>query len=206
MYSEGPNSVPYVLENVFRRAETFDKDTNNNKKGRTRIQFGWKMTRLIFRPGLKLTRMKVDRPSSIRRKANPDEGRPTQKLIGRDRSRQKLSWPGRRSKQTRRDTRSRLVSMRKSKHEMRKDDPRTFDDQGDGRDEGDTCTMHEGLCSGGAKEAMTTSHGNAKGNPMIWWIRWRRWFTRKEWTSSKWRDKGSAGKAQERSKSKVDNL
>ena len=173
MYSEGPNSVPYVLENVFRRAETFDKDTNNNKKGRTRIQFGWKMTRLIFRPGLKLTRMKVDRPSSIRRKANPDEGRPTQKLIGRDRSRQKLSRPRRRSKQMSRDTRLRLLSIRKEKHEMRKENLRKFDDQGDGRDEGGTCTRHEELCLGGAKGAMTTKHGNEKGERMIWWIGWR---------------------------------
>ena len=41
--------------------------------------------------------------------------------------------------------------MRKDKHEGRKDYERKFDDEGDGRDEGGTCTMHEWLCSGEAK-------------------------------------------------------
>ena len=58
-----------------------------------------------------------------------------------------------------------VLSMRKSKHKkMRKDDPRKFDDQGDGRDEGGTCTMHEELRSRGAKGATTSGHGNAKGD------------------------------------------
>ena len=123
------------------------------------------------------------------------ERRPTQKLFGRDRSRLKLSWPSRRLKQTRRDIRSRLVSMRKRKHNMRKDEPRKFHDQEDGQDEGGTCAMHEGLRARGAKEAMTTGHSIANWERTIWWIGWRRWFGWKEWTSSKWRDKDGASKA-----------
>ena len=79
-----------------------------------------------------------------------------------------------------------VVSMRKSKHKMRKDDPRKFDDQGDGRDEGGTCTMHEELRSRGAKGATTSGHGNAKGDRMIWLIGW------KECMYSKWRTKDNA--------------
>ena len=124
--------------------------TRVDQTGPTQPKLGWK-----------LTRMKVDRLSLIRPNANPEEGRPSQKLIGRDR--QKLNWPRRRSKQTSRDTRLRLVSIRKGKHETRNDDKGKLGDQGDGRDEGGTCTRHEALCSGGAKGAMTTRHGNKKG-------------------------------------------
>ena len=190
------NKVMMANREAKNKAKTkFDKETDNKKKGRTRIQSGWKMTGLVFRPERKLTQTKVDRPSPIRPKADPNEGRPTQKLIGRDRSRLKLSWPSRRLKQTRRDIRSRLVSMRKRKHDMRKDEPRKFDDQEDGQDEGGTCAMHEGLRARGAKEAMTTGHSIANWERTIWWIGWRRWFGWKEWTSSKWRDKDGASKA-----------
>ena len=190
------NKVMMANREAKNKAKTkFDKETDNKKKGRTRIQSGWKMTGLVFRPERKLTQTKVDRPSPIRPKADPNEGRPTQKLIGRDRSRLKLSWPSRRLKQTRRDIRSRLVSMRKRKHDMRKDEPRKFHDQEDGQDEGGTCAMHEGLRARGAKEAMTTGHSIANWERTIWWIGWRRWFGWKEWTSSKWRDKDGASKA-----------
>ena len=53
-------------------------------------------------------------------------------------------------------------------HGTRKDDKRMLDDQGDGQDEGGTCTMHEALCSGGAKGDMTIGHGNAKSERRIW--------------------------------------
>ena len=92
------------------------------------------------------------------------------------------------------------------KQGTRKNEGSKFLDQGDRRDEGGTYTNCERLCSGGAKGAMTTGHSIAKCKRTIWWIGWRRWFGWKEWTSSKWRDKDSVGKAQERSKSKVDNL
>ena len=124
----------------------------------------------------------ADHLSPIRRNANLDEGRPSQKTIDRDRSRQQWSWTSQRSKPTSRGTRSRLVSMRKDKLESRKDDQRKFDDEGDGRNEGGTCTMHEGLCLGEAKRAMTTGHGIAKCERRIWWIGWRKWFMWKEWT------------------------
>ena len=170
----------------------FDEEPESGKKGKTGIQSGWKMTRLVFRPewkptrtrvdqpgptqlkpGRKLTRMKVDHLNPIRPNANPDEGRPSQKLIGRDRSRQKLIRPRWRSKQMSRDTRSRLLSIRKGKRETRKDNKGKLGDQGDGRDEGGTCTRHEPLCSEGAKRAMTTRHGNEKSERMIWWIGWQ---------------------------------
>ena len=170
----------------------FNEEPESGKKGKTGIQSGWKMTRLVFRPewkptrtrvdqpgptqlkpGRKLTRMKVDHLNPIRPNANPDEGRPSQKLIGRDRSRQKLIRPRWRSKQMSRDTRSRLLSIRKGKRETRKDNKGKLGDQGDGRDEGGTCTRHEPLCSGGAKRAMTTRHGNEKSERMIWWIGWQ---------------------------------
>ena len=96
-----------------------------------------------------------------------------------------------------------VVSMRKTKHKMRKDDPRKFDDQGDGRDEGGTCTMHEELSSGGAKGAMTSGHGNAKGDRMIWLIGWRRWFGWKKCMYSKWRTKDDT---KGRRKSKANHL
>ena len=58
----------------------------------------------------------------------------------------------------------------------REEDSRKFDDQGDGRDEGGTCTMHEELLSRGAKGATTSGHGNVKGNRMIWLIGWKEWM------------------------------
>ena len=125
---------------------------------------------------------KADRLSPIRPNANLDEGQPSHKTIGRDRSQQKWSRTSQRSKPTSRGTRSRLVSMRKDKLESRKDDQRKFDDEGDGRNEGGTCTMHEGLCLGEAKRAMTTGHGIAKCERRIWWIGWRKWFMWKDRT------------------------
>ena len=50
------------------------------------------------------------------------------------------------------------------RHGTRTDDGLKFLDQGDGKDEGGTCTRHEGLCSGGAQGAMTTDQGNVKGS------------------------------------------
>ena len=67
------------------------------------------------------------------------------------------------------------ISIRflKDMHGTRKNDKRKLDDQGDGRDEGGTCTRNEALCSRGAKRAMTTGHGNAKSERRIWWIGWQ---------------------------------
>ena len=48
-------------------------------------------------------------------------------------------------------------------------------DHGDGQNEGGTCTVHEGLCSGEAKEATTSDHGK-KDERRICWIGWRWWF------------------------------
>ena len=50
------------------------------------------------------------------------------------------------------------------RHGTRTDDGLKFLDQGDGKDEGGTCTRHEGLCSGGTQGAMTTDQGNVKGS------------------------------------------
>ena len=62
----------------------------------------------------------------------------------------------------------------------RKDDKIQIDDQGDGRDEGDTCTKHEALCSTKEKGAMTTNRKISKSERRIWWIGWQWWFVYKE--------------------------
>ena len=46
-------------------------------------------------------------------------------------------------------------------------------DQGDGRNEGGTCIKPKRLCSEGEQGAMTTGHGKAKNERMIWWIGWQ---------------------------------
>ena len=49
-------------------------------------------------------------------------------------------------------------------------------EQGDDRDKGGTCIKPKELCSKGEQGAMTTGHGKAKNERMIWWIGWRQWF------------------------------
>ena len=78
-------------------------------------------------------------------------------------------------------------------------------DQGDGRNEGGTCAVHEGLYSQKVVKPMTSGRGGKYGR-QIWLIGWRWSFAWKEWTCSKWRTKNEASKAQGTKDSRVDYL
>ena len=58
---------------------------------------------------------------------------------------------------------------------------------GDGRNEGITCMIHEGLCLGKAEEDMKTNCGSAKLRQRIWWFGWSPWLWWKEWSWWHWK-------------------
>ena len=62
-------------------------------------------------------------------------------------------------------------------------------DQGNGWNEGSTCMVYDGLCSGKVEQAMTNNRGGAKLTSMIYAGLWTPWLWWKEWSWWHWKNR-----------------
>ena len=76
-----------------------------------------------------------------------------------------------------------LIGPNRGKHGSTEGRTKCLDEE-DNRNEGGTCMVHEGLRSGKADKTTKTNRGGTKCGQSIWWIGWREWFGRREWTTT----------------------